>query len=247
MFVWNEQSRQWYINAARLNPCHQEQARLCKPFLTGMRSVAEFGCGHGFLAMEIASLGLSVTALDVDEDCLAFARMEARARNLTTVRFLKANALALDPTARWDCVLCCLFGDFERDLDIFLSHAQKQLLILTRRAEDTSLVPPLRMDAQKLQTQEPEPGSRRRQNAGIVEELLQARQCVYKRLDCSFEFGQPFADMEEARAFVRHYAKGSPSAETVDSFLEARLVSRPFGLYLPHEKKMSLFAVETTA
>lgn len=246
MFVWSEQSRQWYINAARLNPCHQEQARLCRPFLAGMHSVAEFGCGHGFLAMELASLGIAITAIDSDEGCLAFAREEAARRRLTSLTFLQADALSLDRTARWDCVLCCLFGDFETDLDTFCWHAKKRLLILTRRSDDASLLP-LPHKEERLQGPEGRKRGRRRQNASTVEELLKARHCSYQRKDCSFEFGQPFGDMEEARAFVHHYVRCPLSAELVDSFLHERLVSRPFGLYLPYQKKMSLFAVETTS
>ena len=67
MFVWSEQSRAWYIDAARYSSYHREQAAVCASFLHGLSTVAEFGCGPGFLAMELAMLGFGNPPKDVSQ------------------------------------------------------------------------------------------------------------------------------------------------------------------------------------
>ena len=80
MFVWSEQSRAWYIDAARYSSYHREQAAVCASFLHGLSTVAEFGCGPGFLAMELAMLGFATKGFDIDAGCIDFARRESTIR-----------------------------------------------------------------------------------------------------------------------------------------------------------------------
>lgn len=229
MFVWSEQSRAWYVHAAQYASYHREQATLCASFLEKGATVAEFGCGPGFLALELATLGFATTALDVDGGCVAFAREEARRRHLANIVFEERDALVLDARFSWDCVLCCHFGDLSTDLEALLAHARRVLLVFVRRPEEEPLVPGR---------------SRRcRQDASLVEEILRQHERDYVRRDCDFEFGQPFTNLAEARDFVRHYTKNALSDAETQAFLAQRLVQAPCGLYLPHTKKLALFAI----
>ena len=229
MFVWSEQSRTWYIDAAKASSYHREQAALCASYLQGHFSVAEFGCGPGFLAMELAKLGFATRGLDVDAGCIAFARRESAQQELTNVVFEERDALTLDTNASWDCVVCCHFADLSTDLDTLLAHARRTLLAFVRRPEEEPLVPGRE--------------KRSKQDASMVEESLRRHRVNFVRTDCDFEFGQPFANSSEARDFVRHYTKNALSDADADAFLAPRLVQTSTGLYLPHKKKLSLFAV----
>ena len=230
MFVWSEQSRNWYIDAARVSSYHREQATLCASFLQGHFSIAEFGCGPGFLAMELARLGFVTQGLDLDAGCIDFARRESAQRKLTNIVFEKRDALRLDASASWDCVICCHFGDLVTDLETLLAHARHTLLAFVRRPEEEPLVPGR--------------AKRNKQDASMVEESLRRRGINFVRKDCDFEFGQPFANRNDARDFVRHYTKNTlPDTET-DTFLGPRLLETPSGLYLPHKKMLSLFAIQ---
>lgn len=230
MFVWSEQSRAWYIDAARSSSYHREQAALCASFLHGPTTVAEFGCGPGFLSMELAKLGFATTGLDMDAGCMDFARRESAQRCLTNIVFEERDALALDADASWDCVVCCHFGDLATDLDTLLSHTRNILLAFVRRPEEEPLVP----------------GRERRckQDASSVTESLRQRGAGFVRTDCDFEFGQPFASSGEARNFVRHYTKNALSDSEAEAFLAPRLVQTPSGFYLPHKKRLALFAIK---
>ena len=230
MFIWSEQSRTWYIDAARVSSYHREQAALCASFLQGHFSTAEFGCGPGFLAMELAMLGFATTGFDIDAGCVAFARRESDQRHLANIVFEERDALALDAGASWDCVVCCHFGDLATDLDTLLSHTRNILLAFVRRPEEEPLVP----------------GRERRckQDASSVTESLRQRGAGFVRTDCDFEFGQPFASSGEARNFVRHYTKNALSDSEAEAFLAPRLVQTPSGFYLPHKKRLALFAIK---
>ena len=230
MFIWSEQSRTWYIDAARVSSYHREQAALCASFLQGHFSTAEFGCGPGFLAMELAMLGFATTGFDIDAGCVAFARRESDQRHLANIVFEERDALALDAGASWDCVVCCHFGDLATDLDTLLSHTRNILLAFVRRPEEEPLVP----------------GRERRckQDASSVAESLRQRGAGFVRTDCDFEFGQPFASSGEARNFVRHYTKNALSDSEAEAFLAPRLVQTPSGFYLPHKKRLALFTIK---
>ena len=230
MFVWSEQSRNWYIDAARYSSYHREQAALCASFLHGLSTIAEFGCGPGFLAMELAKLDFVTTGFDIDAGCMDFARRESAQRCLANIVFEERDALALDTGASWDCVVCCHFGDLATDLDTLLSHTRNILLAFVRRPEEEPLVP----------------GRERRckQDASSVTESLRQRGAGFVRTDCDFEFGQPFASSGEARNFVRHYTKNALSDSEAEAFLAPRLVQTPSGFYLPHKKRLALFAIK---
>ena len=230
MFVWSEQSRAWYIDAARYSSYHREQAALCASFLHGLSTVAEFGCGPGFLAMELAKLDFVTTGFDIDAGCVAFARRESAQRCLANIVFEERDALALDAGASWDCVVCCHFGDLATDLDTLLSHTRNILLAFVRRPEEEPLVPGRE--------------KRSKQDASMVEASLRKRGAGFVRTDCDFEFGQPFASSGEAKNFVRHYTKNALSDSETEAFLAPRLVQTPSGFYLPHKKRLALFAIK---
>ena len=230
MFVWSEQSRAWYIDAARYSSYHREQAALCASFLQGHFSIAEFGCGPGFLAMELAALGFATEGLDVDAGCVAFANRECAQRGLTNIVFEECDALSLEASASWDCVVCCHFGDLATDLDTLLSHTRNILLAFVRRPEEEPLVPGRE--------------KRSKQDSSMVEASLRKRGAGFVRTDCDFEFGQPFASSGEARNFVRHYTKNALSDSEAEAFLAPRLVQTPSGFYLPHKKRLALFAIK---
>ena len=56
MFTWTEQSLAWYARAAERSPFHRDLARACLACTDpqDVKDVAEFGCGPGFLALELA-------------------------------------------------------------------------------------------------------------------------------------------------------------------------------------------------
>ena len=79
-------------------------------------AVLDAGCGTGENALHVASLGLSVLAVDVAETALAIARAKARDRGIE-VEFVAADAFQLERLGRkFETVLDCgLFHTFDSD------------------------------------------------------------------------------------------------------------------------------------
>lgn len=229
MFLWTDESRAWSQKAARASIYHAEQARVCLPYLEGVETIADLGCGMGHLAMELAKLGKKATGVDTDETCLAMARAEAERCGIANLDYLQADAFDLPPGTAWDAVVTCHFGDMAKDFGIFHALANKAILAFVGRADDMPLIPGLER--------------KKKRNAKEVAQGLEAMDCTFSSCDCDFEFGQPFDNMDEARAFVTHYSRGEIAGKELDAFLEKRLVSRDKGLYLPHTKCMTLFCV----
>ena len=81
-----------------------------------------------------------------------------------------------------------------------------------------------------------------------VREALSASGIPFSARDMDIEFGQPFADRDEAMAFLAHYDRGRRTPEERSARLDRELVSRPDGsLYLPHTKKISLIVYPVPA
>ncbi len=229
MFLWSEESRAWSQKAAQAATYHAKQAKACLPYLEDVKTIADLGCGMGHLAMELARLGKKATGVDTDDTCLAMARAEAEQRGIANVDYMQANAFDLPKDTAWDAVVTCNFGDMAKDFEKFYLLANKAILAFVGRADDTPLIPGLER--------------RKKRNAEEVAKGLEAKDCNFSSVDCDFEFGQPFDDMDEAKAFVTHYSQGKIAGKELDAFLEERLMSKDKGLYLPHTKRMTLFCV----
>ena len=80
------------------------------------KSVADFGCGPGLYTTELAARGASVTGIDFSARSIAYAREQARQRNLE-IDYLHRNYLDYRPSAQFDlitliyCDLCPLGPD----------------------------------------------------------------------------------------------------------------------------------------
>lgn len=233
MFTWTEQSLAWYARAAERSSFHRDLARACLACTDpqDVKDVAEFGCGPGFLALELARAShLRITGLDQDARCTVFAQRKL-APQCTHLSFEHRDVFALPEDRVWDVVLACSFGSAEDLCTHFVRHAKNCVLFLVRSRQEAPLVPSQR--------------ARKRTYAEDVEAFLRQRGISFAHVPLELEFGQPLTDREDARAFVRHYYSIAclDDEHSVEAFLDARLVSGKNGLYLPHKKHMVLFCL----
>ena len=269
MFTWTEQSLAWYARAAARSSFHRDLARACLACtdlqkVTGEKdvtTVAEFGCGPGFLARELAlAASVRITGLDQDAHCTAFAQAHLTP-GCAGLAFEHRDVFTLPEARQWDVVLACSFGSAEELCTHFVQHARKCVLFIVRSRQEKPLIPSQR--------------SRKRTYAEDVAAFLHQQGCLFTSVPLELEFGQPLTDRDDARAFVRHYY-GSAGLDdaAVDAFLDARLVTAGEnrngrdgngagdgrdagdagetgesgdGLYLPHTKHMMLFCLPCQA
>ena len=283
MFTWTEQSLAWYARAAARSSFHRDLARACLDCLArtdrqgsgpgehsgpggnGGTTVAEFGCGPGFLARELALVAhVRITGLDQDAHCTAFAQAHLTP-GCAGLAFEHRDVFTLPGNRQWDVVLACSFGSAEELCTHFVQHARKCVLFIVRSKQEEPLIPSQR--------------ARKRTYAEDVAAFLHQQGCLFTSVPLELEFGQPLTDRDDARAFVRHYY-GSAGLDdaAVDAFLDARLVTAKedrhgengngagngagdgrdagdaeetgetgAGLYLPHTKHMVLFCLPCQA
>ena len=226
MWTWTPESRRWYADAAAVSGYHAALAVAMAPWLSPSWDVADMGCGLGFLSLAVAPLVRSVTALDTDRDVLESLAARAAEAGAGNVRPKLCDVLSGNVHGRVDAGICSFFGRPGWDAADFLSHAGRVLAVV-RRHSSPSIAP----------------GADHRggEDDASVREALSASGIAYFHRDMDIEFGQPFADRDEAMAFLAHYDRGRRTPEERSARLDRELVSRPDGsLYLPHTKKISL-------
>ena len=225
MWSWTRQSVAWYARAAEQSTYHADLARAMQPFINPAWTVADMGCGPGFLSLELAGMAARVEAFDTDP--LAIRELERRtaARRIANVHPRFEDAMAC--TERFGCCVLCFFGQPGRMAASFLERAGRVLAVVNAR-DFRALVPGrgrlgLESDAE---------------TAGFLE----GAGIPYRRVPLELEFGQPLDSFEEALAFAAHYGRDASPGEA-ERWLEARLVRLGDGsYYLPHAKKLALYA-----
>jgi 2-polyprenyl-6-hydroxyphenyl methylase/3-demethylubiquinone-9 3-methyltransferase len=101
---WDEQGE--FRPLHRLNPVRAGYVA-SRAGLRGCR-VLDVGCGGGLLAEDLAKAGGTVTAIDLSETMIEVARLHAaEGGHMIDYRVQAAEALATDPSARFD-VVCCM-------------------------------------------------------------------------------------------------------------------------------------------
>lgn len=88
------------------------------------RTMADIGCGTGRHAINLASRGASVTAIDFSEGMLAAARAKPGADRVRFLQHDLARPLPL-PDRAFDRVLCCLVLDHIVDLTGFFGELRR--------------------------------------------------------------------------------------------------------------------------
>ena len=233
MWTWTPESRRWYAAAAAGSGYHAALAAAMAPWLSPSWNVADMGCGLGFLSLAVAPLVRSVTALDTDRDVLESLAARASASGVGNVCPKLCDVLSGNFHGHFDAVICSFFGRPGRDAADFLSHAGRVLAVV-RRHSSPSIAP----------------GADHRggEDDASVRGALSASGIPFSARDMDIEFGQPFADRDEAMAFLAHYDRGRRTPEERSARLDRELVSRPDGsLYLPHTKKISLIVYPVPA
>ena len=198
MWTWTPESRRWYAEAAAVSGYHAALAAAMAPWLSPSWDVADMGCGLGFLSLAVAPLVRSVTALDTDRDVLESLAARASEASAGNVRPKLCDVLSGNFHGRFDAVICSFFGRPGRDAADFLSHAGRVLAVV-RRHSSPSIAP----------------GADHRggEDDASVREALSASGIPFSARDMDIEFGQPFADRDEAMAFLAHYDRGRRTPE----------------------------------
>ena len=183
---WSNEMIKYYERAASISSFHKELASLIEGVIDKDESVAELGCGLGYLSAELASRGYNITGIDNDDAAIAFAK-----EKFPSVRFIKEDAYKEEIKA--DVSLCVFFGRLleEDNLTSLLSTASSRLIYLTNE-----------------HNREANPSF---DKSKALSDKLKRRGIKHSVSYHTLNFDQPLIDEEDAKAFLSSsYRKDIP-------------------------------------
>lgn len=246
---WTEDVIHFQRSAAEYTGYFEALAQAVRPHLTGRRRLCDAGCGMGYLGAALARDFDAVDALDRNPRAIAAARSLAAERGLATMHARVADVMApLPPSERgekpYDAMVFCAVAPLEEALRAAVRRCEGTVVVINR-------FDPAPSTLDEWQRAEREPLRGRNHLKGedylILQEALRLRGIPFHAEVLDLEFGQPLADLEEARRFFGLYRTldfpDGVSDEALTSQLDRGRV--PWRYYLPKRRQMGMFAIET--
>lgn len=177
---WNNEKISWYIRAANRSDFHKSIICAISEFIPKSESIADLGCGLGYLTNEFATEGYSIYGYDIDERAINKAT-EIHKRDI----FKKCDCYTLDNVA--DNSIALFFGKLTEDknYEILLRTSRKRLIYITGG------------------------GSKRRTSDDEIKRFLDSKGAVYRKKEITLSFDQPLIDKREADKFLVAYYTGT--------------------------------------
>lgn len=228
---WMDESIAFLRDAAAMNRYYETIAEKITPQLQENAHVCDAGCGIGELSLALKPYCRHVTAVDAD----ALAIKTLKAHLIEGVIAICGDVEALTPKEPYDAMVFCLFGRTEDTLRIARKQCRRKIFLVKRDYSHH------RFSAGKVSLGE--------YTAGSTEAVLHEKGVPYTVERFTAEFGQSFRSLEAAERFFALYNRSRSETLSKDE-IKACLTAGPsekFPYYLPHEKALCLFTIETAA
>lgn len=226
---WNDQTVRWFEDAAEYTGYSEKLAKILKKYIPTGETLCDLGCGAGLVDFALADHCAAITCVDISPDAVAHVRGKAAAKGIENMHALCRDASEL--TGAWDTVMAIFFGA-SRFWDDYFHLAEKRFILITHARRKGNFGPE---GHQAVKCSD----------IATTKAYLASRGVKYVHETLALEYGQPFVDMEDARAFVRAYTR--PMGDDVlEAYLEAQLVKTgndTWPYYLPNRKEFGLFVI----
>lgn len=233
MFIWTDQTIQFYKDAAQLNKYHKVLKEMIAPFIAKEDHVLDLGCGLGFLSLELSQICKEVTAIDHEERVLHLLKEKMKKRSVRNIHVQQQLWEEMELTPQWDIVLASFFGKLPEDMDKLLQMCKKRAIIISSNGSSPHFLPRTKERMSRKTTRE-------------AVDILKNTHHISHYEEAVLEFGQPFKTKDEAFSFVSHYRE-EVDEETIKRHLEKYLVDiddQEFSFYLPNQKNIGIYIVE---
>lgn len=246
---WTEDVIVFQKSAAEYTGYFEALAQAVRPYLAGYRRLCDAGCGMGYLGAALACDFDVVDVLDRNPRAIAAARSVAAERGLANVHARVADVMApLASSERgkkpYDAMVFCAVAPLEEALRAAVGRCEGTVVVINR-------FDPAPSTLAEWQRAEREPLRGRNHLKGedylILQEALRLRGIPFHAEVLDLEFGQPLADLAEARRFFGLYRTLDFPDGVSDEALTSQLDRgrAPWRYYLPKRRQMGMFAIET--
>lgn len=227
-FDWNEDTIRRYQEANEYTGFFKNIADLIKPRLSPYSSLCDIGCGLGLVDLELCKSIKNITCIDISKEAINALKQNIEERKITNIDAQLMNCDSI--TDNWDVIYISFFGS--RNIEKFLPHCKKLFAVVnTNNSHGITL--------EKYKTFH-------KNTVANVEEALNLKGIHYSLTNASFEFGQPFVSLEDARQFIKIISPGITS-EDLGSFLSNQLIKtneEKYPFFLPNLKPIGLFEID---
>lgn len=227
--VWNEQSTRWFHDASRYTGYNRELKNLLLSQIPNRGTLCDIGCGAGLIDLELAPHFDRITCVDISPAALSGLQADIRELGISNIDILCTDGEAL--TGQWDTVIALFHGGPDA-CGKYFRLAREQLILVTHSSLRGSFGP----EASQV---------RRCFDVASTEKWLEEAGVRYHLTKHSLEYGQPFRDRRDARAFLNAYTSGM-TEEALEQHLSSVLVSTndpEFPYYLPKKKEFGIFLI----
>lgn len=229
MIVWNEQSVRWFRDASAYTGYHRKLAQILLSHMPSRASLCDIGCGAAQIDFELAKFVEHVTCIDISPEVIRAVEQQAQEQQVTNL-----TARCMDGAkaqGEWETVLALFHGGGDV-VEKYLPLAKDQLILVTHGSLVGGFGPKGRQPVKCF-------------DAGGIRSYLDEKGVKYHLQLEQLEYGQPFADMEDARAFVKAYCKPM-EPEELEGYLREKLEhtgDSRFPYYLPKKKDLGIFVI----
>lgn len=226
---WNDQSCRWFEAASEYTGYNRLLAEILKKHIPQGESLSDVGCGAGLIELELASHCSNITCVDIAPDAIDCARRGAEHRGIKNINALCTDAFAFQ--VPHDTVTAFFFGD-RQFYENFFRLARKRLIVAVHGQRKGKFGPD---GYQMLKCSDVDSTRAYLDHLGVK----------YEYEAVSLEYGQPLTDMDDARAFVRTYARPM-NDELLECYLAKNLEKttvKKWPYYLPNLKEFGLFVI----
>ena len=235
MFQWTDQSMDWYEQAALHCDFHRQLARLIQPCLSGCDTIADLGCGLGYLSMELAQNCQQMICLDVSEPALERLAQNCLRRGIRNLKTTRGDWTLWQPQPRPDAVVLSFCNGMGQRLPILARLARKVIISVMPASDEEN-------DSYDLNRYLPKRDRYRgRENHKTVLPVLRSLGISWEEIPFSLPFGQWLGNEEEVKAFLYYYFHFQPQGQQLEEYLGSH--QQGTGYYLPNIKKGYVVAV----
>lgn len=229
MIVWNERSVRWFRHASEYTGYNKKLAEIILEQIPSRKSLCDMGCGAAQIDFELAKTIEQITCIDISQVVIDAVEQQAKQLGVTN---LTAECMdASKAQGEWETVLA-LFHGGTNVIPKYLPLAKDQLILASHGSLIGGFGPEHRKVTKCFDT-------------NGTKAYLDEIGVKYHLRQVELEYGQPFADLQDAAEFVTAYSK-SMEKDKLDAYLQEHLehTGDPrFPYYLPKKKNLGLFVI----
>ena len=174
-----------------------------------------------------------MTAADISGQALSNLRRMAAEKRISNLQILETDMMTFTPERPYDAMVFCLFGRMREILRVAKRCCTGTIVVVkkafTHHRFSVSSVP-LRDEVTEQ-----------------AADFLRAQGVPFQLETKTFDMGQPLRSFDDAMRFFEIYSKDAPGTITRETVLPRLRMTgdRAFPYYLPQEKALGRFAIDT--